>query len=144
MLKTIERTAASMGVPVRVLRKDRKAGLGPLGGIDTALHGAQESAILFLACDMPLITPEFLEWFSKKSFGHRAAFTCLGSRAGFPFFLSRDCQNAVERELSSGRLSLANLADSLEAHLVVPPVRYRSQLVNLNTPEDLAKLVHKA
>jgi molybdopterin-guanine dinucleotide biosynthesis protein A len=92
---------------------------------------------------MPMVTPQFLRWFLKKSRRQRATFTSSQMTAGFPFFLSRECQMTVGRELRSGRLALANLAETLEAQIVLPPVRYRRQLVNLNTPEDLARLVRK-
>jgi molybdopterin-guanine dinucleotide biosynthesis protein A len=51
---------AALGVEVW---PDRQAGLGPLGGIRTALEGAGEhgyAGVLVLACDLPLVGPSLV------------------------------------------------------------------------------------
>ena len=49
-------TYAHLGLPVH---PDRHPGLGPLGGLHTAL-GATGAPVLLLACDLPFLTPDFL------------------------------------------------------------------------------------
>src|SRR5262245_26747021 len=58
MLGHIRKTAEATGLPVRVIRRDCVPKCGPLGGIYTALKTTEADAILFLACDMPLVTTE--------------------------------------------------------------------------------------
>src|SRR4030042_5246396 len=41
---------------------DLKPGIGPLGGIFTAFTKSKSSYIIVIACDMPFLEPEFLEY----------------------------------------------------------------------------------
>lgn len=45
---------------------DIVAGLGPLGGIYTALRAATTPAVLIVACDMPFVTSRFLEHLERR------------------------------------------------------------------------------
>src|SRR5687768_5753928 len=60
MLSVIRATAQELDLPVRVIRHDRVPRCGPLGGILTGLESTRADAVLFLACDMPLVTAELL------------------------------------------------------------------------------------
>src|SRR5690349_6523011 len=60
MLSIIRGTASDLGVPVRIIRKDLIARCGPLGGLLTGLKTTRADAVLFLACDMPLISRALL------------------------------------------------------------------------------------
>ena len=55
-----EGVEAALGVPVR---PDLEAGLGPIGGLWTALQWAEErgdAGVLLLGCDMPLVSDALL------------------------------------------------------------------------------------
>ena len=45
---------------------DRIAGRGPLGGLHTALENAKSEWIFLLACDLPMMTSEFLSRLSEE------------------------------------------------------------------------------
>ena len=60
MLGHVRHIASQLGLPVRVLRRDAVPRCGPIGGIYTVLARTRSDAILFLACDMPFVTPAFL------------------------------------------------------------------------------------
>jgi molybdopterin-guanine dinucleotide biosynthesis protein A len=52
---------------------DRWPGTGPLGGLATALSGAGAERVLAVACDLPFITPAFLELLMTTLGPHQAA-----------------------------------------------------------------------
>lgn len=46
---------------------DRGPGQGPLGGIASVLHSLPGQRVLAVACDMPLLPPEFLWWLWERA-----------------------------------------------------------------------------
>ena len=52
---------ADLGLACRVVRVDRRADNGPMGGIETALRRAQAERVLFLSCDMPFLPVALVE-----------------------------------------------------------------------------------
>jgi molybdenum cofactor guanylyltransferase len=152
MLGHIRKAARATGLPVRVIRRDCIPKCGPLSGIYTALKTTRADSVLFLACDMPLISKELIQFMleeveESKESRLRAAvgksypgalFVCSRGRAGFPFVLPRGAVEIVERQIQIGDYSLQGLAKAIRATIV--PLRHRllRQLFNVNTPEDLA------
>ena len=87
MLARVRQAAAAAlpANPVRVIRKDIVPRCGPLGGIATALKKSGARAVLFLACDMPLVSPALLRRIVRASRdGERAVFAEQSKRVGFP------------------------------------------------------------
>jgi molybdopterin-guanine dinucleotide biosynthesis protein A len=120
-----------------VIRRDRVPRCGPLGGVYTALKTAKAETVVFLACDMPFISPEFIGWVIKKADnGGKDAFVRSNKQAGFPFAVRRDALTAVEVQIKLRDLSLQALARVLGARVVAPPRRWVSQLQNINTRGD--------
>jgi molybdopterin-guanine dinucleotide biosynthesis protein A len=129
----------SFSARVRVIRKDRVLRCGPLGGIVTALCSSKAQAVLFLACDMPLVSPALLERVVRASRGgERTAFVSQNGRLGFPCLLPRDAAPIVEEQIAIGEFSLHVLAKRLRAHRLKVSARNR-ELLNVNTPRDLEK-----
>ena len=130
-------TADSFAPRVRVIRKDRVRRCGPLGGILTGLHSSKARAVLFLACDMPLVSPALLERIVRAGRGgKRAVFVSHSGRPGFPCLLPPDALTVVEEQIAIGEVSLHALAKRLRAHRLKIPGRNR-ELLNVNTPRDL-------
>ena len=124
----------------RVVATDRQPGLGPLGGIATALQQTNHSRVMFVSCDMPFLTGELLTRFFGAALADPGAlFTRHDRGMGFPFLLHRDDLKIVERQITKGALSLQRLAKRLAARAWEPPPELESQLFNINTPEDLAE-----
>ncbi len=147
MLGHIRKTARATGLPVRVIRRDLVPRLGPLGGIYTALTTAKAGTILFLACDMPLVTTELMEFVLQKfdsislhpkSPLRRALFVRSRSRAGFPFILTRQAVQTVNQQIQKGDLSLQGLVNALKATILPLKSVWSRQLFNVNTPGELA------
>jgi molybdopterin-guanine dinucleotide biosynthesis protein A len=123
---------------VRVLRKDAVPRCGPLGGIVTALRTTRAHGVLFLACDMPLITPMLLRrLFRASADGKCATFTAQEQRVGFPLLLPVTDLPVVETQMGTGELSLQSLAEKLHARRLLVPAR-SEDLSNINTPDDAA------
>src|SRR2546430_17716334 len=61
LLGHIRAEAKTLGLPVRVIRRDLVPRCGPLGGIYTALKSTRADGVLFLACDMPFVRAALLK-----------------------------------------------------------------------------------
>ena len=124
----------------RVVATDLQPGLGPLGGIATALRSAKHSRVLFLGCDMPFMTGELIkEFLSAATDGIGPIFTRHKKGVGFPFVLRRSDLVLVGKQMDCGALSLQRLAKRLKAREWQPPASQVSELFNINTPADLAE-----
>jgi molybdopterin-guanine dinucleotide biosynthesis protein A len=136
--------ARALGLPIRVIRRDLVPRCGPIGGVFTALVTTRAAAVIFLSCDMPLVTPALLgrlistAQMELEAPDARAVFTTSSEGAGFPFLIRRALRPQVERQIERGRFSLQKLARALRARRVRPTHAQSAQLANLNTPAELA------
>ena len=131
---------ADAGLKPRVVATDLQPGLGPLGGIATALRSAKHSRVLFLGCDMPFMTGELIkEFLSEATDGIGPIFTRHKKGVGFPFVLRRSDLVLVGKQMDCGALSLQRLAKRLKAREWQPPASQVSELFNINTSADLAE-----
>jgi len=126
--------ASELGLPVRVIRRDLVPRCGPLGGILTALCTTKAGADLFLACDMPFVTPTLLKrLLDRLRRGSRAVFVEVDGVVGFPFVLEAGCLPVVERQMALGKFSLQALAGKLGADRVSPVRSHNREAFNVNT-----------
>ncbi len=105
-----------LGVPVR---PDLEAGLGPLGGLWTALQWALErgdQGVLLIGCDMPLVSDRLVRTVLNWS-DTAAAVVPMGSDGPEPLcaLYRLSCAPEVERRLRSEELSLRGLAEAVGA-----------------------------
>ena len=119
---------------------DAYPGQGPLGGLATALETASQDVIL-LACDMPLLTAEALEWLMGQTRGKHG----LAVRHGElwePLFsvYTAEVLPLVQERLTAGRRSLQFLIEAGEFNTVIAPPEVAAALVNVNTPEQMAEI----
>lgn len=142
MLGQIRATAKTLGLPVRLIRRDAVPRCGPLGGIYTALKTSLADAVMFLACDMPFVTESLLRSMLGR-FGSQgvALFVHSEGKPGFPFVLPHDTLATVASQIEQGKLSLRGLARALQARSFSPPVSERGQLRNANTPREWARIL---
>jgi molybdopterin-guanine dinucleotide biosynthesis protein A len=133
--------ARLLGLPIRVIRRDDVPRCGPLGGVATALHRSNAGILLFLSCDMPIVTPALLQRvLARLTPRTRAAFTQAGQHLGFPFALRLSTRSTVDALIARGQCSLRQLAEALEARNIPIPKRDLPLLANLNTPDSLDAL----
>ncbi|MFM8471245.1 MAG: molybdenum cofactor guanylyltransferase [Limisphaerales bacterium] len=137
LLAWVRAAARATGWPVRVIRRDLVPRSGPLGGVWTAFQRSRAERLVFLSCDMPLVTPRLMRGVGERKAS--AVFTQTTEGAGFPFALDRACLPLVEQALAEKRRSLQSLAQRLRAQKLKLPQRRQTELLNLNTPEDFAR-----
>lgn len=131
-------------------RPDRTPGLGPLGGLATALHWAREEereGALVLACDLPLVPADLLRAILERWDGRHAVVPesrgPLGLEplcAAYPTALL----DTLNHALRMARLSMAELVRGIP--LTVVPLASFANLgepeelfLNVNRPEDLER-----
>lgn len=129
---------AHLGLPVH---PDRRPGLGPLGGLYTALS-TTAAPVLLLACDLPFLTPAFLRYLIDRRGPYQAIvpYTATGLQPLCALY-EPSCLAAVETALDAERLSLRDLLTDLSLDLVREkdwrPYDERGLLfANLNAPEE--------
>ncbi len=133
-----EALAASLDLPVRVIRRDLVPRCGPLGGIYTALKQARRSAVLILSGDMPFVSRGVVQTLAASARPEDTAVFAHSERGfGFPALLATESLPVVESLMADGRLSIQALAHTLKARPFDPPKGLAGDLFNLNTPEDL-------
>ena len=137
MLGVIRARAKHLGLRVRVIRRDLKPRCGPLGGIYTALKTTRFEAVLFLACDMPFVSPALLQRvLGTFRPGQSALFVRKGKRVGFPFLLPHSALPVVVNQLTRAEFSLQNVATILKAKTIQMPRAMSGELFNINTPAE--------
>jgi len=141
LLHHVVAAARPIGAPVRIIRRDTVPRCGPMGGVFTALSTTRSDTVLFLACDMPMVSSELLRWLIEKApCAPDGWFVRSSSQIGFPFLLPRRILPIVTCHLDQKKFSLYALAQRLKSKIVLVPRRFALELINVNTPADLAKL----
>ena len=127
-----------LGLPVH---SDRRTGLGPLGGLYTALS-ATATPVLLLACDLPFLTPDFLRHLVNRRGPHQAVVphTDTGLQPLCALY-EPSCLAAVEAAIQADQLGMRDLLNNLSLDLVKEkdwrPYDERGLLfANLNAPAE--------
>lgn len=141
----------SVGLP---MRPDARSGLGPLGGIHSALLWAGErgaDGVIALACDMPFVPAELLHWLAEAGArgpdgdpGPDVVVPESGSRRGAEplcAFYSHRCIEAIEDRADAGDRRMIGFHDRVRV-MTIPLERIRELgepeilFMNVNTPEE--------
>lgn len=133
-------------------RKDTVPGMGPLGGLATALAWAQEEGLagaFLLGCDLPLVNAELLGRILKHPFDGRNALVpaSAGPLGMEPLCAAYAlaCLAPAEELLSAGRRSMKGLLDAVGYTLVpMEALGGRDEIsrafLNVNTTEDAERV----
>jgi len=131
---------AELDVPVY---PDLNSGLGPIGGLHTALATAA-NPVLLLACDLPFLNPEFLSFLVGHRGDHQAIvpYTVDGAQPLCAVY-ETSCRAVIESAIAARKLRLRDLlqqldVDELGEETWRPYDQNGLLFANLNTPEDLA------
>jgi len=139
LLAHVRALGLELGLPVMVQRRDAVPRCGPLGGVLSALQSTRADTVLFLACDMPLLTGSWPRKLLKVLPPNvSAAFTELDGVVGFPFIVRASGLPIVRQQIDAGQFSLQALARALQAARLIAGPDQKRALLNVNTPEELA------
>lgn len=114
---------------------------GPLTGVLAAMRWQPAISWVVIACDMPLISADALNWLlSGRRPGCWGRLPCL-SDSDFcePLFAWYDGRGAhlLEEQLLTGNLRVGKVASHLKIDNPIIPERLRFSWQNVNTPEQL-------
>ncbi len=112
--------SSAHGDHLRVLT-DRWPGAGPLGAIATALCAARQAWCLVLACDMPNVSADFLEWILERASKTSAdAIVPETSRGLEPLcaIYRASCASKLSAALDSGIRKVTDGLDVIKTELI--------------------------
>jgi molybdopterin-guanine dinucleotide biosynthesis protein A len=125
---------------------DLVAGLGPIGGLHTALEAASADRVLVIACDLPFLEAALLERLCELADAADAAWvrTAKGVEPLVACY-RRHVRQRVRAAIGAGRFKLAELATVLDiAELAGKDLRRFGDperlLANVNTPADYERI----
>lgn len=122
---------------------DETPGLGPLGGLRSALAASEASFLLVLAVDLPKMEAAFLADLLDRGAG-AAPRTDRGWEPLAALYPRAELRTLVEEFLAAGNRRLQDLLDEAAARgwIEAVPVAEsgRTLFANLNTAEDLAEI----
>jgi molybdopterin-guanine dinucleotide biosynthesis protein A len=123
---------------------DGQSGLGPIGGLETALRAARQETIFLAACDMPFLHPTVMQSMVSALGGYDLLMPRLSNRLHpLHALYTKKCLPAIEAQITSGDLALHRLPEAVNGGFY-PEKRFRKldpsllSVININTPEDLA------
>jgi molybdopterin-guanine dinucleotide biosynthesis protein A len=132
-----------LGVPVTA---DAVRGVGPIGGLYTALLEARYDRVIVLACDMPFVPADALRRLVEASVRAGADATVPRSAAGLEPLCAvygKHVAAIVERGMAAGERQLQGLLARLRVREVaaeaLAPDDRGMLLANVNTPHDYAR-----
>jgi molybdopterin-guanine dinucleotide biosynthesis protein A len=138
--------AGTLPVPLHdmVRLADIPGGAGPLAGVLAASRWQPLATWLFVACDMPRITPEAVRWLLA---GRRAGSwgrvpRLAGSDRCEPLFAWYDFRagQLFEQQHHDGNLRISEVAGHPKIDKPLIPGPLRSGWQNINTPEELEEI----
>lgn len=124
--------------------EDVAGGQGPLAGIIAAFRHRPEASWLVVACDMPLVTEQSLDWLlAARRPGDWAVMPRLTENARPQPLLAwygPKCRQLFEERLAEGKMRLHELAAHPGIRSPLVPAALADNWRNINTPEELAGL----
>jgi len=121
-------------------------GAGPLAGIQVGLRTAKHPWCLVVACDMPFLNPDLLDYILSLAPGHDVVLPRYG---GYTHQLhaayGKTCLPYIEEQLSGGDYKIDRFFPQVRVcHVAEPELRRHDpdlhSFFNLNTPEALAEV----
>jgi molybdopterin-guanine dinucleotide biosynthesis protein A len=135
----------SFGLPVVA---DQWPDEGPLGAICTALRSSPAQWKIFLACDLPLVSRQFLSLLVERVQATHSDAVVPRTEDGWQplsaAYHSR-CQTAFARAFQQGERSIVKLLGEIPVEAITSAEMANAgvsefDLLNLNTPKDLTRI----
>jgi len=130
-----------LGLPVI---KDKKRGIGPIGGLSAALHFSKTEDNFVLSCDMPFISIELARYILSERKEYQAV---VPKNSGFyePLcaFYRRNAVDEFDKTIKKGIYKIQRALQFLNVRFIDidPKKDFGNELlfVNINTEENLRK-----
>ena len=127
--------------------EDAFPGCGPLAGIHAALRASSTDLNLMLAVDLPLISPELLQYMVARARGAPATVTAALANGGWQPLCAvyrREFADAAEQALRAGKYKIAplfapNCTQRVSEQELADAGFSADIFRNVNTPEELAE-----
>ena len=123
---------------------DDQEGLGPIGGITTALRHLP-GGVLVAACDMPLISAPLVDWLLGQYDPQADAVIPRHPGGIEPLFgiYEKSFLPALEQAIRTGRYALHFLFAAAKVRFVDVPEKFSAarEFANINRPEDYERIV---
>lgn len=124
---------------------DLAPGLGPIGGIQAALHAHPQCAWLVLACDLPFLTETTLDHLLARRDPRRLATAYRSSHDGLPepmcAIFEPACRAPIDQWIDAGQRCPREWLAASDA-LLLEPLESQA-LENINTPEQYASALQQ-
>lgn len=124
---------------------DDQSGLGPMGGLATALRTAEKETLFVVACDMPFLNPNVIRSMIDHLNGYDLLMPNLGNRLHpLHALYTKKCLPVIEAQIKAGDLALHHLVDAVNSRLY-PEEMFRQfdpslrSVMNINTPAELER-----
>lgn len=127
-----------------LILKDAVPGLGPLGGIYTALRACRSGGVLFAPCDLPFYSPQVGEACRANFTGREGAvvLTLAGRPEPLCGIYAKGCIPVMEEFLRAGGRRVRDVLARLEV-VYLPAEEFglgAECFTNVNTPAELERL----
>jgi len=121
-------------------------GIGPIGGIYTALKSTKSPHIFITACDMPNITEEFIEYLFEQMSSKDDCLIPVIDNCIQPLcaIYRRDIIPVLEKQINSENYKLRAFLANIKAHYLEIPEKFRDDLFNVNTFELYEEQLQKS
>jgi molybdopterin-guanine dinucleotide biosynthesis protein A len=131
---------------------DMMRGLGPIGGVLTALRHSSSDRVLVVACDMPFLNPALLRYMRSVPGEYDALAPVWNDAEGIARFeplhtiYSKSGAPVIEQRIAQGKLRMGDLLGALNTkYISQEEVRvFDPRLLsfqNINTPEEYERLL---
>lgn len=126
----------SQALPANCLILDAYGAIGPAGALRSAMEAYPERAWLVIACDLPMITADFLHWLIQHRDPEQlftGCATAFGPEPLAAIWEPAACE-LLARHTDAGAYSLRKILKNQPIKLVPPPDP--TILLNANSPEE--------
>jgi len=123
--------------------RDLIPGIGPLGGIYTALSLSEEEKVFVTTCDMPLISGEAVKSIVRDNNGFDLVVPIHKGKYEMLFALySRKCLPRMEEMISQKMYKITGIFEDRSIQVKKIPIdsSFIKLLTNINTPEEYDRL----
>lgn len=106
-----------------ILNRRDRPGRGPLAGIAAALSATQSRWNLILACDLPYLSAEWLDWLLSRALGSRSEAVIPRTDRGIEPLAAmyrRECAATITAALARGVRKVSEAIEELRVNLVYP------------------------